>query len=84
MTILSYLAGKMGVAMGLGVIPQAYKIFKRKSAKDISGSMYIILTIGMFIWILYGLETGDKPVIIAYSTGFLGYLSVLVGWFLYK
>lgn len=84
MTILAYLASIMGVAMGLGVLPQTYKIFKRKSAKDISGSMYIILSIGMFIWILYGLEIMNFPVIIAYSTGFLGYFSVLIGWFMYK
>jgi len=34
--------------------PQAYKIFKEKSAKEVSLSMYLILLIGLILWLTYG------------------------------
>ena len=34
--------------------PQAYKIFKEKSAKEVSLSMYLILLLGLILWLTYG------------------------------
>ena len=34
--------------------PQAYKIFKEKSAKEVSLSMYLILVLGLILWLTYG------------------------------
>ncbi len=34
--------------------PQAYKIFKEKSAKEVSLSMYLILLVGLILWLTYG------------------------------
>ncbi|NNC70353.1 MAG: SemiSWEET transporter [Flavobacteriaceae bacterium] len=35
--------------------PQAYKIFKEKSAKEVSLSMYMILLTGLILWLIYGI-----------------------------
>lgn len=35
--------------------PQAYKIFKDKSAKEVSLSMYLILLTGLILWLTYGI-----------------------------
>ena len=43
MTILSMLATVFGAANGFAGFPQAYKIFKTKSAGDIALSSYSIL-----------------------------------------
>lgn len=56
MTILSTLAAVFGVVSGLANLPQIWKIFKTKSAKDISVTSYIILTVGSVLWLLYGIE----------------------------
>ena len=46
-------------------IPQTYKIIKSKSTADISGMTYIILLIGLLLWIAYGIFTQDLPIILA-------------------
>ena len=35
--------------------PQAYKIYKEKSAKEVSLSMYLVLLAGLILWLIYGI-----------------------------
>ncbi len=83
MTLLAILATLFGTLMALSNIPQAYKIFHRKSAKDISPITYSILLVGGAVWLLYGIELNNMPLIVANSVGTISVLLVLVGWFLY-
>jgi len=75
MTTLSVLATIFGSLMAIANFPQAFKIFKRKSAKDISIITYIILFIGAIIWILYGIEIASFPLWISNSIGAFGVMS---------
>jgi MtN3 and saliva related transmembrane protein len=43
-------------------VPQVLKTIKTKSAKDVSIGMFISFTIGVFLWIIYGLATNTKPI----------------------
>lgn len=54
-----------GIITTSALIPQALKIYKNKSAKDISLAMFIFLAIGVFLWFIYGILIGEIPVIIA-------------------
>lgn len=83
MTILGTLAAITGVFLGLGSLPQAIKIFRTKSAKDISPVTYIIMVVGSFIWILYGLELKSLPLVIPNVLGCILGSVILIGWFLY-
>lgn len=83
MTIISILATTFGVLGGLANAPQWYKIFKRKSAKDISIITYSFLFIGATVWILYGIEINNFPVLITNIFGTINIGFVIVGWFLY-
>ncbi len=84
MSMLSFLAAVLGTAMAFSNIPQAHKIIKRKSAKDISILTYSLLTAGSIVWLLYGVEIGNTPIIISYSVGTLSCIFVLGGCFVYK
>jgi len=84
MSLLSYLATIFGTAMAFSNIPQAHKIFKRKSAKDISKFTYSLLAFGSLIWLIYGIELGNLPIMITYAVGTLSCLIVLGQCFLYK
>ena len=84
MTILSILATASGMIMGLANMPQAYKIFKRKSAKDISIWTYGSFFVGSIIWILYGLEEHDYAIILANGIGSVSLACVIVGWIKYR
>ncbi|MCX7988928.1 MAG: SemiSWEET transporter [Thermodesulfovibrio sp.] len=54
-----------GIITTSALIPQALKIYKTKSAKDISLTMFIFLALGITLWFLYGLLINELPVIIA-------------------
>jgi MtN3 and saliva related transmembrane protein len=83
MTLLASLAAITGVFLGLGGLPQAIKIFRTKSAKDIAPASSVIGIIGSFIWILYGLELKNMPIVIPNILGIILATIILVGWFLY-
>jgi len=83
MTFLSILATITGSVMALASLPQIYKIFKRKSAKDISALSYSFYTIGGIIWLLYGIELNSFAVILSNTLSATTSISVLVGWYKY-
>jgi len=83
MTFLSILATIFGILMGLGNLPQALKIFKRKSAKDISIITYAILLMGSSIWVLYGIEVQNFAMISSNTFGFFCVFLVVIGWIIY-
>lgn len=83
MTILSTLATISGTVMALANIPQAYKIFKRKSAKDLSIIPWALSIIVGTIWLFYGLEINSFPVVIQNSIALVVVTIVIIGWFLY-
>jgi MtN3 and saliva related transmembrane protein len=46
-------------------VPQVLKIWRSRSAKDISLPMYVVFTVGVALWLVYGLLLGAMPIIIA-------------------
>ncbi len=84
MDFLSLLALIAGVSMALSNIPQSIKIFKRKSAKDISVISVLIILFGSIIWFIYGISIKNTAVIISNGIGILSVSFVLIGWKLYK
>jgi MtN3 and saliva related transmembrane protein len=84
MTLLSALATIFGVINGLANVPQIYKIFKTKSAGDISVLTYSLLTVGSFVWVLYGIEIMNIPVLVMNSLAFLEFVIVLIGCRIYN
>lgn len=50
-------------------IPQLYKILKTKDSKSVSLNMYIIMTIGYALWIVYGVYIKSYQMMIGNSIG---------------
>jgi len=48
-------------------LPQLIKLFKTKAVQDISSLMYLIMIVGVILWIVYGLHHTLWPVVIANS-----------------
>ncbi len=67
----------MGIVMSLGYYPQAYKIWKNKSAKDISIPAFIIFSSGTLTWFVYGIVIKDFPIIVGFVAGVVGSWSIL-------
>ena len=49
----------------IAFVPQAIKVYKSKSTKDISLYMFLIFTIGVLSWLIYGIIIFNLPVILA-------------------
>ncbi|MFC1486328.1 SemiSWEET family sugar transporter [Thermoproteota archaeon] len=81
--ILESLATITGVLSSFAMIPQIYRIFKRKSAKDISIWTYLYMLIVGVIWVLYGLNIQRFPIWVTNLVGTLAMIGIIVGWFLY-
>jgi len=60
--LLGYLAA---VLTTLAFFPQVLKAFKTKSTKDMSLTMWLMLCIGVLCWLIYGIELGSGPIIVA-------------------
>jgi len=76
--ILEILASIMGILMSLGYYPQAYKILKNKSAKDISLISYTLFAVGTLTWFIYGLSINSMPIILSFVLGVIGSWLVLI------
>jgi len=74
----------MGVIMSLGYFPQAYKVYKNKSSKDISILAFIIFSLGTLTWFVYGLAFKDIPIILGFVLGVIGSWLVLILSLIYK
>lgn len=59
--MIGYLAGTLTT---VAFAPQLIQVVKTKSTKDISLLMFIMFTIGVAGWIVYGLSITSYPVII--------------------
>ena len=46
-------------------VPQAWKIWKSRSADGVSLRMYLIFTLGVVLWLVYGATLGSRPMIVA-------------------
>ena len=46
-------------------VPQVLKIYKSKTARDISLPMWLIFSFGVFLWLIYGILILSLPIIIA-------------------
>ncbi|MEH2505817.1 uncharacterized protein with PQ loop repeat [Bradyrhizobium sp. AZCC 1578] len=49
----------------LAYAPQFIKVWRTRSTEDISLGMFLVMLLGLVLWLLYGLFSGDVPLIIA-------------------
>lgn len=70
-----------GVFTTVAVVPQIYKAWKSKKVKDVSPGMFIVLLIGLALWVVYGVTQKDIPIIATNGlalalNGFMLYLMI--------
>jgi len=46
-------------------VPQVLRIWRTRSTEDISLGMFVVMTIGVVLWLIYGILLGSAPVIAA-------------------
>jgi MtN3 and saliva related transmembrane protein len=73
-----------GLLTTLAYLPQAIKTWKSRSADDLSWSMLIILSVGIVLWLIYGVWVRDLPIILANVVTFILTSVILVMKIRYK
>ena len=72
----------MGLAGGfltsIAVLPQLVRTFRTKHARDLSIWQPLLLTVGMMLWLAYGICLSDLPLIAANTFSLACYL-LLIG-----
>ena len=77
-TWLTNLGLLAGICTTCSFFPQVAKALKSKRTQDISKGMYSILSLGLFLWLVYGIFLQDIPLILTNSVSFS--LSAVVLW----
>lgn len=58
-------------------VPQVLLVWRQRHADGISTGMYLIFSLGVFLWLLYGLQLQAWPVVLANGVTLVLALSVL-------
>ncbi len=61
----------------LSFVPQAYQVIKTKDTSGISLGMYIAFVIGVFLWIIHGVNIQDYNLIGANAITFI-FVSIIL------
>ena len=82
--IMTYIGFFAAFCTTIAFLPQAIKVYKTKSTKDISLYMFLIFTIGVLSWLIYGLIINDWPVILANAVTLILSFFILIYKLKYK
>jgi len=82
--ILKYIGFFAAFCTTIAFLPQAVKVWKTKSTKDISLYMFIIFTVGVFSWLIYGITISNFPLILANAVTLILSLFILLYKIIYK
>ncbi len=53
-----------GLLTTLSLVPQLVKIWRTRSASDISGKMFSAFSVGVALWLAYGILQREMPMIL--------------------
>lgn len=73
-----------GALTTVSFVPQVVKIWKSKSAGDISFGMFSLFSTGILLWLIYGILIGARPIIVANSITLLLALAIVAMKIRYK
>ena len=79
--IIGFIAAFFTTIAGL---PQLIKVIKTRKARDLSIAMILILSLGIFLWLIYGILINSWPLIIADTISLAIALAILFFKLKYK
>ena len=65
------------VCTTVSFVPQLIRVWRLRSAREISLLMFLIYSLGIFLWLLYGIYIHSLPVILANSISLVLSLAML-------
>jgi len=65
------------ILTSMAFVPQALKTIKTKSTHGLSLGMYLIFSVGLICWLVYGIYLQDIPIILANTITLIFALTIL-------
>jgi len=66
------------VCTTISFLPQLIRVYRLKSAREISLTMFLVYSLGIFLWLLYGVFIRSFPVIMSNAFTLALSLAILV------
>jgi MtN3 and saliva related transmembrane protein len=63
--IVTLIGSTAAVCTTIAFVPQLVRVYRRKTARDISISMFLVFSVGEMLWFTYGIFIHSLPVILA-------------------
>ncbi|MDR0306045.1 MAG: SemiSWEET transporter [Chitinispirillales bacterium] len=63
--LLELVGSIAGILTTVSLLPQVIKTYRSKSAKDLSLGMFLLFTLGVLMWLVYGIGIQKTPIIAA-------------------
>jgi MtN3 and saliva related transmembrane protein len=67
-----------GVLTTVAFVPQVLKTWKSRSGRDISLGTFALFSLGVLLWLLYGVAIRSVPIVVANAVTLLLALAVVV------
>ena len=67
-----------GFCTTLSLVPQLHRIWRTKSARDLSLAMFMVFGLGVALWLIYGVSIGSPSVIVANSASLALVIAIVV------
>ena len=68
----------VGIATGAADVPQAARIWQRKSSEDVSILTYAMFLGGQIVYLAYGVRFHQTPIVIGMAANIAGSLTVIL------
>jgi MtN3 and saliva related transmembrane protein len=81
---ITHLGLVAGAITSGAAIPQVVRTYRTKHARDLSIWQPLLLDVGMLLWLIYGIEIGDLPVILANAFSIVCYTFLIIMKISYK
>lgn len=62
---LEWIGSTAALCTTVSFVPQLYRVWRRKSARDISLTMFLLFSFGVACWLVYGIGIGSRPIVAA-------------------
>jgi len=73
-----------GIFTGISLLPQLVKALREQKPQDISWLMLTALLIGLSLWVVYGIQKTDWPIIVTNSFSLLVNCCLIILNFYYR
>ncbi|MFH1190534.1 MAG: SemiSWEET transporter [Candidatus Omnitrophota bacterium] len=68
---LDMIATVAGICTTVSFLPQVIKVYRTRHTKDLSLTMYVVFSCGVFLWFVYGAHIHSWPIMIANGVTFI-------------